>query len=119
ASGTLLRAGNGLLVRDSNGDITLVSNYTSVRGSSGDLPVGSSLNLRVDATRAGQARAMLSYPTSGLGWRAAYVATLQPGASCRMQFEARASIANRSGRDWHDAKITLIAGQPNMAKASA
>ncbi|HEY8681785.1 MAG TPA: DUF4139 domain-containing protein, partial [Rhodanobacter sp.] len=63
--------------------------------------------------------AVLSYPTSGLGWRAAYVATLQPGAACRMQFESRASIANRSGRDWHDTQLTLIAGEPNMAKASA
>jgi hypothetical protein len=61
---------------------------------------------------------VLSYPTSGIGWRAAYVATLQPGNSCSMQFESRASIANRSGRDWHDAKLTLIAGEPNFAKPS-
>jgi hypothetical protein len=35
-----------------------------------------------------------------------------------MQFESRASIANRSGRDWRDARITLIAGEPNMGKES-
>jgi len=119
ASGTLLRAGDGLLVRDNNGNTTLVSNYAAVRTSGTDFPTGSSLSLRVDAARAGQTRAVLSYPTSGLGWRAAYVATLQPGATCRMQFESRASIANRSGRDWHEAQLTLIAGEPNMAKASA
>ncbi|GGY17460.1 hypothetical protein GCM10008098_06390 [Rhodanobacter panaciterrae] len=119
ASGTLLRAGDGLLVRDNNGNTTLVSNYAAVRTSGADFPTGASLNLRVDAVRAGQTRAVLSYPTSGLGWRAAYVATLQSGASCRMQFESRASIANRSGRDWRDAQLTLIAGEPNMAKESA
>jgi hypothetical protein len=119
ASGTLLRAGDGLLVRDGNDRTSLVTHYAAVRSSGADFPTGSSLRLRVDATRAGQARAVLSYPTSGLGWRAAYVATLQPGAACRMQFESRASIANRSGRDWHDAQVTLIAGEPNMAKASA
>ena len=119
ASGTLLRAGNGLLVRDDNGSTTLVTRYAAVRASGADFPTGSSLSLRVDASRAGQARAVLSYPTSGLGWRAAYVATLQPGSGCHMQFDSRASIANRSGRDWHDAKVTLIAGEPNMAKASA
>ncbi|MBQ4853140.1 DUF4139 domain-containing protein [Rhodanobacter sp. B2A1Ga4] len=119
ASGTLLRAGDGLLVRDDNGHATLVSNYAAVRSSGADFPTGSSLSLRVDATRTGPTRAVLSYPTAGLGWRAAYVATLQPGAACRMQFESRASIANRSGRDWHDARLTLIAGEPNMAKASA
>jgi hypothetical protein len=118
ASGTLLRAGNGLLVRNATGT-TLVRDYAAVRRAEGDFPIGSSLSLRVDTAHAGQARAVLSYPTSGLGWRAAYVAMLQPGAACRMQFESRASIANRSGRDWHDAQLTLIAGQPNMAKISA
>jgi hypothetical protein len=119
ASGTLLRAGDGLLVRDNNGNTTLVSNYAAVRTSGADFPTGASLSLQVDAARAGQTRAVLSYPTSGLGWRAAYVATLQSGATCRMQFESRASIANRSGRDWRDAQLTLIAGEPNMAKESA
>lgn len=119
ASGTLLRAGDGLLVQEDGGHSTLVSNYAAVRTSGTDFPTGSSLSLRMDAARAGEAKAVLSYPTSGLGWRAAYVATLQPGAGCRMQFESRASIANRSGRDWHDAQLTLVAGEPNMAKASA
>ncbi|MDQ6647263.1 MAG: DUF4139 domain-containing protein, partial [Pseudomonadota bacterium] len=119
ASGTLVRAGNGLLVRDDSGNTTLITHYAAVRTTGADFPTGSSLSLRVSAARAGQTRAMLSYPTSGLGWRAAYVATLQPGAACHMQFDARASIANRSGRDWHDAKVTLIAGEPNMAKPSA
>ncbi|MFC5435442.1 DUF4139 domain-containing protein [Rhodanobacter umsongensis] len=119
AGGTLLRAGDGLLVRDNSGSTTLVSHYAAVRTNGTEFPTGSSLNLRVDAARAGQTRAVLSYPTSGLGWRAAYVATLQSGVACRMQFESRASIANRSGRDWHDAQLTLIAGEPNMAKAQA
>ncbi len=119
ASGVLLRAGDGLLVRDNSGNTTLVNNYAAVRTSGTEFPTGSSLSLRVDASRAGQTEAVLSYPTAGMGWRAAYVATLQSGASCRMQFESRASIANRSGRDWHDAQLTLIAGEPNMAKASA
>jgi hypothetical protein len=119
ASGTLLRAGDGLLVRGHDGNTTLVRNFAAVHTVGGDFPTGSSLSLRVDAVHAGHANAVLSYPTSGLGWRAAYVATLQSGAACRMQFESRASIANRSGRDWHDTQLTLIAGEPNMAKASA
>ncbi|EIL89088.1 hypothetical protein UU9_10607 [Rhodanobacter fulvus Jip2] len=119
ASGSLLRAGDGLLVRGGDGNTTLVRNYAAVRAMGGDFPTGSSLSLRVDAQRAGQANAVLSYPTAGLGWRAAYVATLQPGAACRMQFESRASIANRSGRDWRDTKLTLIAGEPHFAKPSA
>ena len=119
ASGTLLRAGDGLLVRDHDGNTSLVRQFAAVRTAGGDFPTGSSLSLRVDAAHAGPTPAVLSYPTSGLGWRAAYVATLQPGTACRMQFESRASIANRSGRDWRNTQLTLIAGEPSMAKASA
>jgi len=116
--GTLLRTGaDGLVVSSALGN-TLIRQYAAVRASDGGIPRGASLVLRLDAKRAGQAEAALSYPAAGLGWRAAYVATLQPGASCRMQFAARASIANRSGRDWHDARLTLIAGSPSFAKAA-
>ncbi|MEO7051206.1 MAG: DUF4139 domain-containing protein [Rhodanobacter sp.] len=118
ADGTLLRVGDGLLVKGVLGT-TLVRQYAAVRSGDGSFPGGSSLALRLDARRDASVKASLSYPTSGLGWRAAYVATLQPGASCRMQFESRASIANRSGRDWTDAQLTLIAGEPNMSKPSA
>ncbi|MEI7036904.1 DUF4139 domain-containing protein [Fulvimonas yonginensis] len=118
ASGTLLRAADGLLVRDGGGS-TLVRDYAAVRTQGGDFPLGSSLRLRLDASRAGPANATLSYPTGGLGWRAAYVATLQPGDNCRMQFESRASIANRSGRDWHDLALKLVAGEPRFAKPAA
>ena len=118
-SGTLLRAGGGLLVRGGDGSTTLVRDYAAVRSTGASFPTGSSLNLRIDAQRAGQADTVLSYPTGGLGWRAAYVATLQAGAACRMSFESRASIANRSGRDWRDTRLTLIAGEPRFAKASA
>ena len=117
ADGTLVRAGDGLLITGIQGT-TLVREYAAVRSSDGTFPTGSSLDLRVDASHQAAVKASLSYPTSGLGWRAAYVATLQPGAACRMQFESRASIANRSGRDWTDAQVTLIAGEPNMSKSS-
>lgn len=118
AQGTLLRANDGLLVRGAQ-STTLIRQYAAVRTGDGSFPTGSSLRLRIDAARGGRNEAVLSYPTAGLGWRAAYVATLQPGDACRMQFESRASIANRSGRDWNDARLTLIAGEPDFAKASA
>lgn len=119
ASGTLVRAGDGLLVRDDRGTTTLIRHYAAVRSRGAAFPTGASLSLRVDTSRSGQRQAVLSYPTAGIGWRAAYVATLQPGANCRMHFEARASIANRSGRDWRNIQLTLIAGAPRFAKSSA
>lgn len=119
ANGILLRTGDGLLVRDPAGNTTLVRNYAAVRTTGTDFPIGTRLVLRIDARRSGRTAVVLGYPTSGLGWRAAYAATLQQGPTCRMQFASRASIANRSGRDWHDIRLSLIAGAPNFAKASA
>ncbi|HET6553341.1 MAG TPA: DUF4139 domain-containing protein [Dyella sp.] len=118
ASGTLLRAGEGLLVQDASGRTSLIREFASVRAQ-GTFQTGSSLQLRVEAKRAGNAQATLSYTTAGLGWRSAYVGTLAPGDGCSMQFEARASIANRSGRDWNGVKLTLIAGEPQIAKPTS
>ncbi|WP_430389149.1 DUF4139 domain-containing protein [Dyella sp. 20L07] len=118
ASGILLRAGDGLLVQGASGSNSLIREYAAVRAP-GSFQTGSSLELRIDAHRAGTTQATLSYPTAGLGWRAAYVGTLQPGNSCKLQFESRASIANRSGRDWKDVLLTLVAGEPRIVKSSA
>lgn len=117
ASGVLLRARNGLLVGDGHG-ATLVHDYAAVRAQGGNFPTGASLRLRVESTQAGTSTATLSYPTAGLGWHAAYLATLQPGAACRMRFESRASIANRSGRDWRNVRLQLVAGEPRIAPSS-
>lgn len=122
ASGTLLRAdANGLMVRDTSGagDRTaLIRDYGAVKAR-GVFQAGSGLELRVDAARAGNAKATLSYSTSGLGWRAAYVATLAPGEGCKMQFESRASISNRSGRDWNGTQLLLVAGEPQLPHGNA
>jgi hypothetical protein len=118
ATGSLQRAGSALVVRDASGNSTLIRDYAAIRAN-GNFASGSTLQLRVDAKTPGNANAALSYPTSGLGWRAAYIGSLQAGQSCRMSFESRASIANRSGRDWSGVKLKLIAGEPNIAKAPA
>lgn len=106
---------SGLLIAGTQGQTTLVRNYAAVR-SSASLHAGAQLQLRLDAKRAGTAAATLSYPTAGLGWHAAYIGTLQPGQACRLQLESRASVANRSGRDWQGVKLKLVAGQPNMQR---
>lgn len=117
ASGTLVRGGDALVVREANGQATLIRQYAALRAAdSTDFARGSTLQVRVTGSGAGHANAQLDYPTSGLGWRGAYVATLQPGNTCRMSFDAAASIANRSGRDWKDVTLKLIAGEARRAK---
>lgn len=116
--GQLMRVGrDGSLVI--GGDVfgpTVVQHYSAVKLIGGSTGGGSRLELHIDADDAGHRQASLTYPTSGLGWRAAYTATLAPGESCHMTLDAEASIANRSGRDWNNASVKLVAGQPNIAQ---
>ncbi|MET0330004.1 MAG: DUF4139 domain-containing protein [Dyella sp.] len=114
AAGRLQQASdNGLQIVGAQGQTTLVRNYAAVR-SAVPLHAGAQLQVHLDAKRAGAADATLSYPTAGLGWHVAYIGTLQQGSACRLQLESRASVANRSGRDWQGVTLKLIAGQPNM-----
>jgi len=114
-SGELLGASeNGVLVRTRDGTVHLVHDYASVKLPGDAVSGGSALLLDVDAKSAGNRDAHLTYTTSGLGWRAAYNATLASGSACRMQFKPEASIANRSGHDYDSATIKLVAGQPNL-----
>ena len=105
---------NGVLIRTSDGKVHLVHDYASMTLPADAVSGGSSLLLDVDAKATGNRNALLTYTTSGLGWRAAYAATLANGNGCSMQFKPEASIANRSGRDYDGARVKLIAGQPNL-----
>ena len=107
--------GNSLGIRANDGRISYLREYARVEFAEGSGLPGSTLQLAVDG-KAGAAPATLTYPTSGLGWRAAYSALLLGDDGCRLRLDALASIANRSGRDFAGAKLKLIAGSPNFAK---
>ncbi|MEP7045002.1 MAG: DUF4139 domain-containing protein [Dokdonella sp.] len=116
ADGTLVALDGGNLgVRSNEGRISYIREYAQVQFPEGSGHPGSTLQLVVDG-KAGTAAASLTYPTSGLGWRAAYSALLLDG-ECRIRLDALASIANRSGRDFPATKLKLIAGAPNFAKS--
>lgn len=114
-TGTLVGTSpEGVLVRADDGALRLIHRYAEVTLPADAASAGSTLLLDVDARSAGARDAQLTYSTSGLGWRAAYGATLAAGADCRMQFKPEASIANRSGRDYVAPVVQLVAGQPNL-----
>ncbi|HEY0178850.1 MAG TPA: DUF4139 domain-containing protein [Dokdonella sp.] len=116
--GVLIAAdGDGLAVRGADGHVDYVRRYARLAFPEASGLPGSTLQLVVDGG-AGRASANLTYPTGGLGWRAAYAASLADGAECRLRLDALASIANRSGRDYAVATVKLIAGAPNFAKSA-
>lgn len=119
-SGTLLGVdGGALIVRAADGSIAYVHEYDRVTFTSGSGLPGSTLQLVVDGG-SGATPATLTYPTSGIGWRAAYSALLTGSDNaCRLRLDALASVANRSGRDFPASKLKLVAGSPNIARSGS
>jgi len=64
----------------------------------------------LDSAREGKRRVTLTYQTSGLGWRADYVARLAEDEES-LDLTARARLANDSGLDIEDGAVELVAGE--------
>lgn len=111
--GTLVSANGGLALRDDEGRLVVIAQYASfhVLSPMPEIATAPTLRWRVDAA-AGDADYVIDYPTGGLAWRAEYVATLD--GNCRMDFGGAAQVVNRSGATFDDARLTLVAGQPNV-----
>lgn len=115
-SGTLISAGNGLTLRLPDGRIKVLSNYSSFELPR--LPGGvvnqPTLTWELAADRAGRQDFGLNYATAGMAWRAEYnVNSSGLGNDCRMSLDGAAMVVNRSGADFNDVMLTLVAGEPN------
>lgn len=115
-SGMLMAAGNGLTLKLPDGRIKVLSNYSSFELPR--LPEGianePTLNWVLGAASAGMQSFALNYATAGLAWRAEYrIDTRGQGTQCKMDMEGAAMVVNRSGADFNDVRLTLVAGEPN------
>jgi hypothetical protein len=121
-SGVLMSAGNGLTLRLADGRIKVLSNYASF-----ELPRqpdgvvnAPTLGWQLAADHAGRHEFGLAYATAGLAWRAEYnVNARGQGKACRMSLSAAAMVVNRSGADFDDVNLVLVAGEPNRASPGA
>lgn len=73
---------------------------------------------RIRADRAGEQRVEVSYLANAMSWRADYVATVND-AGTQLDLQSWASIENRSGASYENAKLTLVAGQIQRAAPPA
>lgn len=114
-SGTLVSASDGLTLALADGRVKVIREYDnfSLVDSDGLLPQRAALQWTVQADAAGDAAFTLDYPMGGMAWRAEYVATLAAGDGCKLDLDGAALVANRSGVTFGDAKLTLVAGEPN------
>ena len=120
-TGVLLATGGGLTLRLPDGRVKVLSHYASFELPR--LPEGvvnePTLAWDIAAGRAGRQSFDLDYATSGIGWRAEYQADLSGAPrACRMDLEGAAMVVNRSGADFNDVALTLVAGEPNRVASA-
>jgi len=72
------------------------------------------LSVTVMGDKRGTRPATLSYLTSGLGWRADYVALFDDAAG-KIDVQGWVTLTNSSGTTYDNAATTLVAGTPNRA----
>ncbi len=114
-TGTLLSAGDGLVLRGSDGQIHALKQYSNLRFAElpGGLITRPTLLWDIASRKAGEQRARVSYQTGGMTWWADYNLTFTPGANANSGFidvGAWVSIVNESGAGFDDARLKLIAG---------
>ena len=73
------------------------------------------LVVSLDNARAGQQTTELSYLTGGLGWRADYVAELNPNDSA-LDLSGWVTLTNQSGTTYRNALLQLVAGDVNRVR---
>ena len=119
-TGVLLSAGNGLTLRLPDGRIQVLSDYANFvlpRMPDGVVAEPTAV-WQLAAPTAGAQDFDLGYATAGLAWRAEYrVEARGLGKQCRMSLDGAAMVANRSGADFANVKLTLVAGEPRRAQA--
>ncbi|ASK88242.1 DUF4139 domain-containing protein [Sphingorhabdus sp. SMR4y] len=71
------------------------------------------LSVTLNSSRAGNRPAQLSYLTSGLGWKADYVALFDEKAG-KMDVQGWVTLTNTTGTTFDNAKTLLVAGTPNV-----
>jgi hypothetical protein len=108
---TLLAANQGIILRF--GDDRIETGISPARLVYQDIPKelreSPSLILQLHTALAGKQELELSYLTSGLGWKADYVAELNQ-AEDRFDLNGWVTLTNQSGTSYRDAHLQLVAG---------
>ena len=119
--GTLLSHDAGSLVlQDPAGGLTLLNRGEVRQVGLKELPKGlitrPTLVWRLRADAAGEQPLEVSYMTGGLAWHAEYVAVLD-ASETNLDLQGWASVVNRSGATYDEARIKLVAGSIHRAQA--
>ncbi|MCC7461649.1 MAG: DUF4139 domain-containing protein [Gammaproteobacteria bacterium] len=117
--GTLLSAGDGIVLRGADGSITALRDYTALRFA--DLPGGlitqPTLVWDLNAASGGMKRARVTYQTGGMTWWADYNVIFEDAAGHgSLELAAWVSVINQSGASFENAQLKLVAGDVNRVQ---
>ncbi|MFN4218513.1 MAG: DUF4139 domain-containing protein [Candidatus Bipolaricaulia bacterium] len=109
--GTLLSVEDGIVLQEVTGRIQILKDFSEVSlAQLADYRKSPALRWRIQSTVSGEVSGSLSYLTTGLGWSAYYTAILNE-AENQMKLASWVTVQNTSGREYTNARLTLIAGE--------
>jgi hypothetical protein len=113
-SGTLLASrDNNLIIKNDSGMIEIISEGSIdniyLKQLPGDLVTKPTLVWLAQSETKGQERCQVTYTTTNIGWKADYSAILNDAENA-LDISGWVTIDNKSGAEYKDAKIKLIAG---------
>jgi hypothetical protein len=114
--GVLVAADGGwLVVRADNGAVSALSRVeveeVRLANPPGDMSLRPRLEAVIENAKAGRGDAELSYLTGGLSWSAEH--TLVRTGEGTGIWSARVTVENTTGREYRDATLKLVAGEPS------
>ncbi|MBC8375304.1 MAG: DUF4139 domain-containing protein [FCB group bacterium] len=118
-SGTLLSYDNSTLVLKSRGGTDIIQRQfvgtIKCPTPSERLYVRPTLAWTLNAEKTGKVKFDLSYLTGGISWKAEYVAVLNQDES-ELDLSSWINLNNKSGKDYKEAKLKLVAGDLHRAR---
>ncbi len=109
--GTLLSVEDGIVLQEVTGRVQIIKEFSEVSlAQLGEYRKASALRWRIQSDSSREVQGKLSYLASGLSWSAYYTAILNE-AETQMALTSWVTVQNTSGRDYKNAKLTLIAGE--------
>lgn len=122
-AGTLLSTQGGLVLRDTNGGIDVLQEWSGIEFGAlpGGLMTRPTLVWDIVSPRGGRHKTRLSYETSGITWWADYNLVWNPGSNPNagtLDLGAWVSIVNQTGATFEDARLKLVAGDVQRAQAA-
>lgn len=109
----LARADPGLLIKGTEGFMAVSGDHLVLREPPRALRSSPTLLLSLNASKGYSIPVEVAYKAGGFRWEASYVGTLSSSGKT-LDLDAWVTLTNRSGSDFRNAILQLIAGEPNQ-----